>query len=80
MLEYFHNIGFPCPQLENPLMYYLCLSTVDRRLVPTEQQKKKISTFFVVKLFKCIKREAYFFCYNQFINQSILSCNHKSAL
>jgi hypothetical protein len=31
MLEYFHNIGFPCPQLENPLMYYLCLSTVDRR-------------------------------------------------
>lgn len=33
MLEYFHNIGFPCPQLENPLMYYLCLSTVDRRWV-----------------------------------------------
>lgn len=32
MLEYFHGIGFPCPQLENPLMYYLCLSTVDRRL------------------------------------------------
>ncbi|XP_063705688.1 ATP-binding cassette sub-family G member 5 [Culicoides brevitarsis] len=31
MLEYFHAIGFPCPQLENPLMYYLCLSTVDRR-------------------------------------------------
>lgn len=31
MLEYFHGIGFPCPQLENPLMYYLCLSTVDRR-------------------------------------------------
>lgn len=22
MLEYFNNIGFPCPQLENPLMYY----------------------------------------------------------
>lgn len=33
MLEYFHGIGFPCPQLENPLMYYLCLSTVDRRFV-----------------------------------------------
>lgn len=33
MLEYFHSIGFPCPQLENPLMYYLCLSTVDRRQV-----------------------------------------------
>lgn len=33
MLEYFHGIGFPCPQLENPLMYYLCLSTVDRRQV-----------------------------------------------
>ncbi|XP_046680921.1 LOW QUALITY PROTEIN: ATP-binding cassette sub-family G member 5-like [Homalodisca vitripennis] len=31
MLEYFRTIGFPCPQLENPLMYYLCLSTVDRR-------------------------------------------------
>ncbi|XP_045475616.1 ATP-binding cassette sub-family G member 5 [Harmonia axyridis] len=31
MLEYFNEIGFPCPQLENPLMYYLCLSTVDRR-------------------------------------------------
>ncbi|KAF7273656.1 hypothetical protein GWI33_013642, partial [Rhynchophorus ferrugineus] len=31
MLEYFDAIGFPCPQLENPLMYYLCLSTVDRR-------------------------------------------------
>lgn len=31
MLEYFTAIGFPCPQLENPLMYYLCLSTVDRR-------------------------------------------------
>lgn len=33
MLEYFHGIGFPCPQLENPLMYYLCLSTVDRRYI-----------------------------------------------
>ncbi|XP_048524075.1 ATP-binding cassette sub-family G member 5 isoform X2 [Dendroctonus ponderosae] len=31
MLEYFDAIEFPCPQLENPLMYYLCLSTVDRR-------------------------------------------------
>ncbi|CAH2075534.1 unnamed protein product, partial [Iphiclides podalirius] len=31
LLEYFGSIGFPCPQLENPLMYYLCLSTVDRR-------------------------------------------------
>ncbi|KAK6638529.1 hypothetical protein RUM43_006796 [Polyplax serrata] len=31
MLEYFRGIGFPCPELENPLMYYLCLSTVDRR-------------------------------------------------
>lgn len=31
MLEYFVSIGFPCPELENPLMYYLCLSTVDRR-------------------------------------------------
>ncbi|CAH0391652.1 unnamed protein product [Bemisia tabaci] len=31
MLEYFRAIGFPCPELENPLMYYLCLSTVDRR-------------------------------------------------
>lgn len=33
MLEYFVSIGFPCPELENPLMYYLCLSTVDRRWV-----------------------------------------------
>jgi len=31
MLDYFRAIGFPCPELENPLMYYLCLSTVDRR-------------------------------------------------
>lgn len=31
MLDYFREIGFPCPELENPLMYYLCLSTVDRR-------------------------------------------------
>ncbi|XP_054165493.1 ATP-binding cassette sub-family G member 5-like [Oppia nitens] len=31
MMDYFRNIGFPCPELENPLMYYLCLSTVDRR-------------------------------------------------
>ncbi|XP_072761268.1 ATP-binding cassette sub-family G member 5 [Anoplolepis gracilipes] len=31
MLDYFTYIGFPCPELENPLMYYLCLSTVDRR-------------------------------------------------
>ncbi|XP_025832072.1 ATP-binding cassette sub-family G member 5 isoform X2 [Agrilus planipennis] len=31
MLDYFNAIGFPCPHLENPLMYYLCLSTVDRR-------------------------------------------------
>ncbi|XP_032511490.2 ATP-binding cassette sub-family G member 5 [Danaus plexippus] len=31
LLDYFTGIGFPCPQLENPLMYYLCLSTVDRR-------------------------------------------------
>lgn len=31
LLDYFRNIGFPCPELENPLMYYLCLSTVDRR-------------------------------------------------
>ncbi|XP_058792756.1 ATP-binding cassette sub-family G member 5 [Phymastichus coffea] len=31
MLDYFSIVGFPCPELENPLMYYLCLSTVDRR-------------------------------------------------
>ncbi|KAF4523910.1 hypothetical protein B566_EDAN013623 [Ephemera danica] len=31
LLDYFQSIGFPCPELENPLMYYLCLSTVDRR-------------------------------------------------
>ncbi|KAL1129276.1 hypothetical protein AAG570_013805 [Ranatra chinensis] len=31
MLDYFTSIGFPCPRMENPLMYYLCLSTVDRR-------------------------------------------------
>ncbi|KAF7995006.1 hypothetical protein HCN44_004478 [Aphidius gifuensis] len=31
MLDYFAYVGFPCPELENPLMYYLCLSTVDRR-------------------------------------------------
>ncbi|XP_053203807.1 ATP-binding cassette sub-family G member 5-like isoform X2 [Panonychus citri] len=31
MMDYFRSIGFPCPELENPLMYYLCLSTVDRR-------------------------------------------------
>ncbi|CAG2100894.1 unnamed protein product [Medioppia subpectinata] len=31
MIDYFRGIGFPCPELENPLMYYLCLSTVDRR-------------------------------------------------
>ncbi|XP_014216572.1 ATP-binding cassette sub-family G member 5 [Copidosoma floridanum] len=31
MLDYFTYVGFPCPELENPLMYYLCLSTVDRR-------------------------------------------------
>ena len=22
MLDYFRAIGFPCPELENPLMYY----------------------------------------------------------
>lgn len=31
MMDYFRSIGFPCPEQENPLMYYLCLSTVDRR-------------------------------------------------
>ncbi|OQV15618.1 putative ATP-binding cassette sub-family G member 5 [Hypsibius exemplaris] len=31
MADYFKRIGFPCPELENPLMYYLCLATVDRR-------------------------------------------------
>ncbi|KAI1292779.1 ATP-binding cassette sub-family G member 5 [Halotydeus destructor] len=31
MMDYFRSIGFSCPELENPLMYYLCLSTVDRR-------------------------------------------------
>jgi hypothetical protein len=31
MLDYFSKIGFPCPEVENPLMYYLCLATVDRR-------------------------------------------------
>ncbi|XP_055353636.1 ATP-binding cassette sub-family G member 5-like [Paramacrobiotus metropolitanus] len=29
--DYFKQIGFPCPELENPLMHYLCLATVDRR-------------------------------------------------
>ena len=31
MLDYFRHLGFPCPELENPLMFYLCLATVDRR-------------------------------------------------
>ena len=31
MLDYFRHLGFPCPELENPLMFYLCLSTIDRR-------------------------------------------------
>ncbi|XP_022254351.1 ATP-binding cassette sub-family G member 5-like [Limulus polyphemus] len=31
MMEYFRSVGFPCPDRENPLTYYLCLSTVDRR-------------------------------------------------
>jgi ATP-binding cassette subfamily G (WHITE) protein 5 (sterolin 1) len=32
MLEYFNAIGFPCPQLENPLMYYreLCVRSQSR--------------------------------------------------
>lgn len=44
MLEYFHGIGFPCPQLENPLMYYLCLSTVDRRWVSSSSRQLSIGT------------------------------------
>ena len=31
MMDYFRSIGFPCPEMENPLMYYLSLATVDRR-------------------------------------------------
>jgi len=27
MIDYFRGIGFPCPELENPLMYY-CMSTL----------------------------------------------------
>ncbi len=32
MLDYFRSIGFPCPELENPLMYY-CESVVTLYLV-----------------------------------------------
>ena len=31
MLDYFRSIGFPCPELENPLMYY-------RKLIPWDNQ------------------------------------------
>jgi len=33
MLEYFRTIGFPCPEVENPLMYY-------REFMPSFSQKK----------------------------------------
>lgn len=32
MLEYFTAIGFPCPQLENPLMYYCKLCDIVKSL------------------------------------------------
>lgn len=47
MLEYFHSIGFPCPQLENPLMYYLCLSTVDRRQVEANIILQRFADLFI---------------------------------
>lgn len=31
LIQAFDSAGFPCPIMENPLMYYLCLSTADRR-------------------------------------------------
>ncbi|KAL7022856.1 hypothetical protein ACKWTF_012411 [Chironomus riparius] len=65
MLEYFHNIGFPCPQLENPLMYYLCLSTVDRRLV--KEQKMNILNALSVKNVSMHYILLFNFCY---LNQS----------
>jgi ABC-type multidrug transport system ATPase subunit len=31
MLDYFRSIGFPCPELENPLMYYCKCRQTDRQ-------------------------------------------------
>ena len=31
LIQAFDSAGFPCPVMENPLIYYLCLSTADRR-------------------------------------------------
>lgn len=46
MLEYFRTIGFPCPELENPLMYYCELSFFFSSRFKTQQY---VPTLLVVR-------------------------------
>ncbi|XP_014663724.1 PREDICTED: ATP-binding cassette sub-family G member 5-like [Priapulus caudatus] len=50
MLEYFHSIGHPCPEFENPLDYYLTLASLDRRtparLIETTTKVEKLTEKF----------------------------------
>ena len=54
MLEYFTNIGYPCPPLTNPCDFYIDLTTIDHRHKENEavsrERLHKLLDFFKVML------------------------------
>ena len=72
MLDYFRSIGFPCPELENPLMYYCKYTYLNSEIISNlKSQYKYLKKVICPQMFVLYHRDIFFF---------ILQCNWESNI
>ena len=73
MLDYFRSIGFPCPELENPLMYYCKYTYLNSEFISNLKSQykylKKVLrgqqiTLFMIHIFGLVINERTLFTHN----------------